>query len=213
LYEFQEGINIPVITNSSFDWLPGTHLYLNGELFHFKTNQLFFNTINSLFQMIDITRLNAECHQIPADLFIKILNSLPNLNMIQLSELPSYEDIYESDPDINAINQFLINNKITKLTLRKISNFEQINFIIDWFPRLQYFALQNLIRIDLELVVEQTLLKINENKIFHPFILSIFATEAECDELEKFKQMIDSKSLLMDYTINRRLNRFDIQWK
>lgn len=37
--------------------------------------------------------------------------------MIQLSELPSYEDTYESDPDINAINQFLMNNKITKLTI------------------------------------------------------------------------------------------------
>ena len=44
--------------------------------------------------------------------FIQILVLLPNLNMIQLSELPFYDDIYESNPNINAINQFLINNKI-----------------------------------------------------------------------------------------------------
>jgi len=133
--------------------------------------------------------------------------------MIRLSELPSYQDIYESDPDIKAINQFLKNNKVTKLTLENISNLEQINLIFDCFPRLQYFALKNLINIDLELALERTSLKINANKIFHPMKFPIFAAEAECDKLQKLKQTIESKKLLKNFTIHRQFNRFDLQWK
>jgi len=64
LSEFQEGVDIPMITNSSFDWLSGTQLDLNGQLSLSKNNQLSLNEIDSLFQMIDITCLNVECRQI-----------------------------------------------------------------------------------------------------------------------------------------------------
>ena len=53
------------------------------------------------------------------------------------------------------------------INLPNISNFEQIKLIIDFFLRSQYFSSESLINIDLELIVERALLKIQENKIFH----------------------------------------------
>jgi hypothetical protein len=137
--------------------------------------------------MIEITRLNVECGDTSPDLLIEILNSLPNLDSITISELPSHEDIYEYIDDKNQINKFLKNNKITKLTLRNISNFDQIFLIIHYFPRLQYFALQCMKNFDLQSIVQRTLLMIKKNKIFHPTIVCIFGTEAEHDIVEKLK--------------------------
>ena len=152
---------------------------MKDSLFLVQNNRFFLSKIASLFKTIEVTRLDAEFSQIPADLFIQISNLLPNLDWIRISDLPSYENIYESDLDINQMNTFLKNNKITKLTLTNITNFEQINLVIEFFPRLQYFALQSKINIDLESLLRWTLLKIRKNNIFHPMILCIDDAEAE----------------------------------
>jgi len=206
--DFQEHVN-----NSSLHSLSGAQIDLKDSLFLLHKNQFLLNKIASLFKTIEVIRLDAEFNKIPADLFIQILNFLPNLDWIRISGLPSYEDIYKCDPDINEMNSFLKNNKITKLTLTNISNFEQISMIIDLFPRLQYFALRSKIHIHLESLLRWTLSKIRENNIFHPMIICIFGAEAEHDQVQKFQQMIDSENLLKDYTIHRRLNRFYLQWK
>lgn len=157
-----------------------------------------------------MTRLDVDCNHVSPDLLIRIFNSLPNLDSFTISELPSYEEIYESIDDKNQINKFLKNNKITKLTLRNISNFDEISLIIHYFPRLQYFALQTMRQFELPLIVQHTLLMIKKTKKnFHPTILCIFGAEAEHDIVEKLKQMIGSEH----YTIYRRLDRFYFQWK
>jgi hypothetical protein len=190
-----------------------TQLYLSSRHYPVKKSQLFVNKLNSLFQTIDITYMDVKCHQISADILISIFNLLPNLNTICLTDLPSYENIQKSDPDMNAFNQFIKNNKITKLTLENISNLQQIDLIINAFPRVQYFTLKNFVNINFESAIKRILLKIKEKKIFHPMTLCFVAAEIEYDKLDELKEMIDSKNLLKDYTINRQLNRFYIQWK
>jgi hypothetical protein len=60
---------------------------------------------------------------------------------------------------------------------------------------------------------KHTLLKIKESGICHPMTVCIFGLDAEYDKVRKLKQMIDSDDLLRDYTIDRQLNRFHLQWK
>ncbi len=66
--------------------------------------------IESLLQIMDYTHFNAECRQIPGDILINVLNLLLKLDMIRLSDSPSYEDIYTSDRDMNVFNELLKNN-------------------------------------------------------------------------------------------------------
>lgn len=75
---------------------------------------------------------------------------------------------------------------------------------------MEYLSLQYIRNEDIELFVECILLK---NHISHPMTICFFGVEIEYDKLEKLKQIIDSKKLLQNYTINRQLDRFYIQWK
>ncbi len=76
-------------------------------------------------QTFNITHFNAECRQIPTVILINILNLSPNLDMIRLSNFPSYQDIHRAGGDTNAFNQFVQNNKITNLILGNVWNFEK----------------------------------------------------------------------------------------
>ncbi len=46
-----------------------------------------------------MTRLDVDCNHVSPDLLIRILNSLPNLDSFTISELPSYDEIYECTQD------------------------------------------------------------------------------------------------------------------
>jgi hypothetical protein len=44
-------------------------------------------------------------------------------------------------------------------------------------------------------------------------IRCIYCVDAEYHTVENLQQMIDAENLLHDYTINRQLNKFSVQWK
>jgi hypothetical protein len=146
-------------------------------------------------------------------MFIKILNCLPNLKAIRITDLPSHEELHQNHEDKMILDKFLNNNKLTKLTLRNNLEMEQIDLIINLFPRIQYLSFQYVSDPEIESIVQYTLLKIKEKNICHPMTICIFGLDAEHDTLQNLKQMIDSENLLQDYTINRQLNRFYLQWK
>jgi predicted nuclease of predicted toxin-antitoxin system len=58
--------------------------------------------------------------------------------------------------------RFVTINKITKLTLRNVLKKEQIDLIIQLFPRIQYLSLQHIPNRHIELIIRYTLLKIKE---------------------------------------------------
>jgi hypothetical protein len=166
--------------------------------------------------MIPITRLDIYCSNMSVLMLIKILNFLPNIDSMRISDLPLPEEIFGSDDntDINMLNLFLKNNKITKITLRNILQFEQIDLIIDLFPRMRHLALQKISNVDLKMVLQSTLLKIKEKDMYHrSMTICIVAVEATNDKLQQLRKMIDSKNLLKNYTLNRQYDRIYLQWE
>jgi hypothetical protein len=197
-------------TNSSFHCFPGAHLNIECSLRTLEKPSS--NRISLILKLVEINRLDIECSQMSVNILMKLLNLLPNLDAISLLDLPSDADMCQCNFNTDDMNKFLKNNKITKLTLQNPTE-RQIHFVIDFFPRIKSFSLQNVCDIDLKLIVRCTLLKIQEKNIFHPMILCIVGIEPEYDQVEKLKQMIALENLLEDYTIDRRLNRFYLQWK
>jgi len=169
-------------------------------------------SISSILKSIEITRLDIQCSKMSFNIFIKLLNLLPNLLAIRLLDSLFDKEIDKFNENTDDCKEFLKNNKITKVTLKN-PNEKQIDLVIDLFHQIQSFALQNLPYIDLDLIVRYTLLKIKQNNICHPIIFCIFDIKTEYITIEKLQQIIDSDHLLENYTINRRLNRFYIQWK
>ncbi len=175
------------------------------------SEQLF--KINPIFNMIQITYLDIRCDQISTCMFIKILNNLPNLTVIRISNLPSREQLYQCYYDANILNKFVTINKITKVILRNISTNEQIDLIIHLLPRIQYLSLQHIHDRHIQPILRYTLSKIKEKNISHPITVCVFGLDAKYDKVRKLKQMIDSERLIQDYTISHQLNRFYFQWK
>jgi hypothetical protein len=147
-------------------------------------------------------------------MFIQMLDCLSNLKSIRISDFPLYDPIINlHEPELIIWDKFLLNNEITKLTLRNIADMQEVTCINHIFCRIQYLSLQYVWNVDLESFVRCILLKIKENNISHPMTICMFCVGAEYDKVQKLKQIIDSEHLLKDYAINRQLNIFYIQWK
>jgi uncharacterized protein YdaL len=89
----------------------------------------------------------------------------------------------------------------------------QIDLIFHLFPHLDYLSLQYISNDQIEPIVHDTLLKIQKKSIHRPMIRCIYYVDAEYHTVENLQQMIDAENLLHDYTINRQLNKFSVQWK
>jgi len=84
---------------------------------HTPGNHIFINKINSLLSLIDIARLDVDCRQMPASIFIRILILFPNLEMIRIQSLPPVRELTSND-NKEMSNLFV---KKTKLSLRHTS--------------------------------------------------------------------------------------------
>ncbi len=94
-----------------------------------------------------------------------------------------------------------------------ISNSQQIDSIHHLFRHIKYLSLQYIPDPDIESIAREILLKIKKTIKYDLMTLSIHGFEPEYDKLRKLKQMIDSESLLNDYTLNCQFNTFYLQWK
>ncbi|CAF4124019.1 unnamed protein product [Rotaria sordida] len=160
-----------------------------------------------------ITCLDICCSQLYASILIKIFNLLPNINSMRISLLPLPKEMYEYD-EFTIIHKILLqDNKITNVTLRNISELEQIDLIIDICPWIQYLTLERISDVDLKLVVRRTLLKIKKNHIRRPITICIYVVDANNNMIQQLEKMINSKKLLKNCTLNRQYDRFYLQWR
>jgi hypothetical protein len=101
--------------------------------------QLFVDNFERLLVAVPYTRLNINCEKIFTEMFVTIVQLLPNLDSLKLSSLLHIEPewLYANNGD----NFFLasINNKITKVNIETITDIEQMHFIFYICRYIQYF--------------------------------------------------------------------------
>ncbi|CAF1331228.1 unnamed protein product [Rotaria sordida] len=200
------------IDNLSNHYFPAVELDVTGN-FLTENDEPLIKKINSIFNMIEITYLNIECDQITVSMLITILDALRNLNSIRLSNSPLCQQMDLNVLDKIIFNAFLKINKITKITLRNVTESDQIDFIFKHFSRIEFFGLELVRDRDLKSVIKYLLWNIKRNNIYHPMTICVFCDDANYNKVEKLYQMINSKNLLNNYTIYRQHDRFYIQWK
>jgi hypothetical protein len=170
-------------------------------------------TMYLIFNMRQFTCLNINCQEMSVNVLIRILNALPNLNSIKIWDLPLRNAFNEYDEDIKLLDQIFERNKIRKLILQNITTMQQIDLIIDYLPRIQYFGLEQIRNVDLKSIVHHILFKIKQNQIYHPMTICICHFQVEYSQILILQQMIDSDNLLKNYTINCQYDRLYLQWK
>ncbi|CAF3397119.1 unnamed protein product, partial [Rotaria sp. Silwood2] len=203
--------------NSSINLSQDTRLILvifTGESFNqAEKTQLFIDQIRNSFTMIDIIHLEVSFEEIFVGTLIKFIQLFPNLNSLQIAfwSLLKLNCLYVEDSQIFHLVKH--NNKITKVSLRRIRKIEDIYFLIDLFPQMQYLEIDCTKYIDPELFL-RSILPINTKCIGHLSSLCLYVQKVNDELIQKLQKMIDLEKLLSDYTI-KCINKQSIylQWK
>jgi len=170
------------------------------------------NKINSLLELVYVTRLDIDCRQMSANTFIQILMLLRNIDMIRITSLLASSELFMLNGNKEMFNIFINSNKITKLSLLNTSAIDQIDFVIDSFLHLQSFAIEIIDNDILEATVQYILEKIKKDNIRHLTSCCFLTVDATNDKAKTIQQMIDSENLLKDYILYRQCENFYLQW-
>ncbi|CAF1573541.1 unnamed protein product [Rotaria sp. Silwood1] len=172
---------------------------------HFETsNDSISKSLRRMIPLKQLTKLVIECYKFTFTEIIQLLRFTPNLYALKLDYLP-FGDINLNVIKQNKVFQYVSNrNKIKILDFRVWCSFDEIQLVVNLFPRLEYLKI-GLNRKEIQSIVRFLLSKPN-NKTQNLFFLCILQIPKIC--LKELSILIKSENLLNDYCskfINRDL--------
>jgi hypothetical protein len=181
--------------------------------------QLFIDTMKPCFGSVQFTHLNIDGDKLLIGMLIEIIRLLPNLNSLEVSSLPLVQLNGLSPEDTEMILLVSTTCKITKLKLDKMNEMEQLHFLMNLCPRMQYLEVGCTTENDLEKIVGCISLN---NIIRIPYLCCLCLCVPNANEkmIENLNKIIDFERLFdidnqafRDYTIRRRQKKIYLNWK
>jgi hypothetical protein len=179
----------------------------------------YIDDMQPCFNAIPFTHLNIDCNGIPISVLIEIIRLLSNLNSLKISSLPLVQLHSLSTEDTEILLLVSITNKITKVKLDKMSGMEQIHFLMNLCPRMQYLEIEYTTKIDLENILGF----ISMNNIIRiPYLCCLCLCVPNANEkiIETLVKIIDFERLFnidnkifRDYVVQRIQNKIFLNWK
>jgi hypothetical protein len=196
------------IVNLSIPFVQSVELTINCNQLLDEVLSLIQN-IGSLFTALQMTCSNGYSFNQSCD---QNMDYLPNLSSLRVSSLSTlYEKSFVNQE--KELRCFVSNNnKITKVSLTKMTHLEEIQFLINLCPRMKYLEINHPQYIDLKLLTRFILMKIS-TEIPHLDSLCLFDPRANNDTVQLLRSMINIEKLLHDYTINCTSDKIFLQWK
>ncbi len=181
------------------------------DLLTSDTNQPFMDIIRPILLLTSITGLNITCNQIFIRLLIELIHLLPNLDYLIVRSLAMIQPRCLSVEEVKTLRLVSDNNKITKVKLQQMTEFAQIQFIINLCPRLQHLEVTCINDIDPEMFLRFIFMK---NTKFIPNLCSLCFCISNLNEdlFGKLQKIIQLEKLHHDYTIKRSNNRIYLRW-
>jgi hypothetical protein len=170
------------------------------------------NKFTLTFFVVQFTRLKIKWKNIPIGIFVTIMHLLPSLDSLQVSSLPHIQSNWLSDNYVD-MHQFStpIDNKITNVNIKKITNIEQVHFFLHLCPSIQYFQVNISKCMDFKMLVRFILIQANTYNLYLRY-LSLCIRNANEDMLQELQKLIDSEKLLSNYMIKRISNYILLKW-
>ena len=188
---------------SSTPFIPNIQLIIHACPIN-RRQETIMSDFEPIFLAIPFTHLSINCKDIFIEALVRIIHSLPNLNSLKVSWLP----VIKSElPSLTSSN----NNKIKKVTFKKMIDVEQVYFLLKLCVNMQYFQVHLTKYADLEMLVRFILMKIS-TYVPQLTFLSLYIPNANESMVHKLHQMIDSEKLLVKYTIKRICNNILFKW-
>jgi len=149
--------------------------------------------------------------QSPIDLLLHLIQVLPNLISCKFFSisLNAKKDL----PYVNFLNVYLSSsqNQITKICIEELHEIEEFYSICKTCPFTKFFQVERVYDMTIELFLSTFLNYINTNHCYIR-VLCLNVPAADDDTLKYFKEIIEQKHLVIDFTIKRILNRIYLQW-
>ena len=122
-------------------------------------DQSLINKFKSTFLSVPFRRLKINCNDTSPEILLRIIHLLPNLDSLNVSSLSSIQS--DGLVDSNGKSSFpsLINTKIINVNLDKMINLEQVHFLLQLCPCIQYFQVNVPMQISLEILVRCILIQ------------------------------------------------------
>ncbi|CAF1256079.1 unnamed protein product [Adineta steineri] len=175
--------------------------------------QVLLDEIEWIVDVATIYHLEICEHDFFIGAIIEIMNLLPDLDSLKLLSITLPTTTLLSIEEREEINFIVDNNEITKVYLEKMNKFDDVLFLIDLFPELKYLQIGCTSDIDINLFLQIILMKINNKTDSNLHLLAISIPTADDYMMEKIQNIIDSKSLLFNYTIKRTYDTIFLRMK
>ena len=154
------------------------------------------------YQILFIVKIDhVQIKKISMETLIKILELIPQLDSIQISDLSINQTDYTTE-----INE----NQIRKVCLGKLNSVKQLDLIFKIFPHMKYFRLNSTTNINIPILFHYIIKAIPNNQLQYISFHNLVACE---EVIANLQMMIQSEKLLLEYTIQRIFNNIYIGWK
>lgn len=155
--------------------------------------------------------MDINCDNMCPSIFIKLLNSLSNLQYLRIYDSTLFNRERLCRQDKTMLKKFLNNNKINKITLTTPGDLIEALNILHIFPRIQYFAIQNISTMNTLIFTYDLFREITQRGIYHSLTICFFGIGLEESLLNELQKSIYSRG--ENCQAYRQKERIYLQWK
>ncbi|CAF2865435.1 unnamed protein product [Rotaria sp. Silwood2] len=167
---------------------------------------------------VKFTHLKIHCNDTPIDMLIELIHLMPNLQSLEVLSLPLVNLTDLSRENTEMLLLVSINNKITKVKFDKMVEINQIHFLMNLCPRMQYLEIGYTTENNLENIVGSISMN-NTTHILYLCGLCLYVSDANEKTIQRLHSIIDFERLFhpvkafCDYTIRRIGDKIYLKWK
>ncbi|UJR29614.1 hypothetical protein I4U23_017162 [Adineta vaga] len=167
-----------------------------------QDNHLLIYKFESIFSLVPVTHLEVTFRRMFLQTLLRLLGQLPNLHSLKLSCQLLLQMDCLSDQDKEMIQLVKMNNRISSISLMELTEFQQIQFLLDLFPYLEYLQIDLTKQIDFEHFL-QAILKRNPQDPSRFSALCLYVNQDNDQVIEQLRTIIDQHRLLNTYLLQR----------
>ncbi|UJR17010.1 hypothetical protein I4U23_003908 [Adineta vaga] len=134
---------------------------------------------------------------------IEIFNLLPYLDSLKISSITLPTETLLTMNELEEFNDAANHNDITKVYLEKMNTFDDVLFLIDLFPQVEYLQIGCTSDVDIQLFLQVIFKKMNDKGDFNLHLLAVRIPIADDQMVKQIQNMITFDGLLFDYKVTR----------
>ena len=143
---------------------------------------------------------------------ITLVNLLPELETLRFHSL-LFDESRTLNADKSSI-QIKDANKIKKLCINTINDFDQLDFLLNNFLYIIFIKIDYIDHMDIESFIRNMFIKINWKDSYNRLrSLCCYVPEADDETIKKLKDMINNEKLSFHYTVHRVLQYIYLIWE